>query len=720
VGLVVGLVGVVGLLARVPHEEPDDEPPSPVPAEPEPEPPRPVRPFAVNDARALPTELPPLPEVDLRPGLLPELVVRGIKLRHEGHVTWLDDPLFDGVLRQVRPQESDGAGVFYMTANMGREGDVLVRGGEVYTDVLRQLGVERETLSCSDARAGRLLLVTRDDAGLTAWLFGESGPIQRIDLGIDYDRAAGCEAHLDDRGHFVVQADRRAIWDGERITRAVAGTEIFQETRFGTSTACAPACSPYERDPKTEAFAAQIETTLGCEPRLRLEGAWLLGTCGAPDGPVARVALDGPCCDPQALPADPEREGLALTRTGDVVLRLDAQTLRLWTTTGELGPRMQLGDDDSLSTTGPALLLRGLPRLYVDARDTVNPPWAATPWVEPWGRYPGLIPSRRRAPEGGSDTRTAEQEKERILEEARTWRAALPTSISADVIKTATAHFGDDHDLRQNDKAVVDRRCGHVIWLDEHYIHGQPSSMQRVFPNSTRSPRCQRLDDFAPIHETTGYYDRSLIARTARGGLALAWRPPHEDDDEVGLTQLLRDGRPPRPPFHGWIDLGVRGAIDDEGSWSFLSNIVALRVGDRRLIINGALVHTLPLDAEPLRARPGANLLAAHGDRVIVCAPGCRSIDPGLGRPVTAAVLLDGAPPRLLIRDDSKAHALVHRDAPAQELPEHPLAAILREQFARRDRERREFTAEFAVWVEKAKKTDEEAEETAAEKDGRR
>ncbi|MEZ4385581.1 MAG: hypothetical protein R3A79_29960, partial [Nannocystaceae bacterium] len=383
--VVVGLV-IVALLLRVALEPPApaEERLASASGAPELALARPVKPFAVDGARALPARLPPLPEVEPRSGALPELEVRGVATHDEGHVTWLDDPVFEDILYDAERGRSDGASVYY---TRGGDRDLLIRGGELYTDVARQLGVEPSTRRCVDVRHGRFLFVAADDAeALTAWLFEREGPIVRIDLGMAAERSFGCEAYVQESGGFVVQADARAIWDGERITHAVATRGLLAPTPFNTSVACTPACTPYERAPATADFAAGIEAALACEEGidLQLVGPWLLGRCVSGGRPLARAALDGPCCDHALLPRPPGLTSATLTRAGDVALRYVDGSVDLWTVDGALSPR-QPPSLDLMITRPPALLLRGLPAIkegFGLGFGGARPPWAGMPWLD--------------------------------------------------------------------------------------------------------------------------------------------------------------------------------------------------------------------------------------------------------------------------------------------------------------------------------------------------
>ncbi|MEZ4384969.1 MAG: hypothetical protein R3A79_26805 [Nannocystaceae bacterium] len=615
--LVAGALGIAGLLRCVAAREPAEVAPAPAQEGPQLGPPRPVKPFAVDGARALPAQLPPLQPATLVSGQLPELEVRGIATRDEGHVTWLDDPIFADVLYDVDSWRLDGASVFYA---WGSARDVLIRGGEVYTDVARQLGHEHDDLRCVDVRGGRLLLVTRgvDDDALIAWLFDHEGPIQRFDLGISTAESHGCEAHLREDGAFVVQADSRAIWGGERITHALATRQLGERTPLNTSVACTPACTPYERAPTTARFAAGIESALTCEAgvRLQTEGPWLFGRCAEGVGPIARAALDGPCCDHALLPAPSGLLTATHTRTGDVALRFDDGTIALWTIDGALGPRTMIAAD-LVSARAPALRLRGLPAVL-------------SPSVAWDDRPPGAEMPRF---EGERDSRLS-----RLLVD-------LPRGPSpADL-----------------DPAPAGRRGVVVI---------------------------------AALPDHRG---RTTLGRDARGELFVAWRTTPPSPQDRGAT-LDRSDDPPAPPAPVWSALGVRGSLDETHGWEGLPRVTSLRVDEQRIVIEEDRVYALPLAAEPRALGRGSSLVAADGERLIACAPRCASIDPGLGRPVAAASLVSRSPPRLLVRDGA-SYGVVHLDAPREELPEHPFAAALREQLARRERERGEYLRAYDAWL---------------------
>ncbi|MCA9704237.1 MAG: hypothetical protein KDK70_00110, partial [Myxococcales bacterium] len=282
-------------------------------------------------------------------------------------------------------QASDGRTTFVAVRRQddGSFDDVVIRGGEVRTNVLRRLAdAKAHPGGCGAVHDGTLLLSAPvpDPAAETetvqaVWVMKPDGTITRHTLPAEAGTSAECkgavegavEGTVEGTERFSLFAQQLAEYDGERF-------RLDLEWRASQTTLtrplgpryCFAACSEHERAGTDPTLQAALEGALGdCYPRYAVYGDLVAARCQR-SGTAVRVHVpSGRVETLGGLPtSDHGADHLYLTRDGHVVVELALLMRRyaVWPAgASNLGAAQELELGEILAQTSPTVLVRGLP-----------------------------------------------------------------------------------------------------------------------------------------------------------------------------------------------------------------------------------------------------------------------------------------------------------------------------------------------------------------------
>jgi hypothetical protein len=651
-----------------------------------PEPFKVPEPTAPRVASGVPDRFPPIanprPESYTEDGI-PVMTVRAAAQQREGHVTWisrawnaLQIPLFEA---------TDGKRIYFAKTGVSQGfADVLIRDGQVYTDVIEAIsGVEPHPGGCAGAVDGRLLLSAPDHppqghGNQQVWTIQPSGEIEPVPLPEHTSSAEDCKVWLDPDGAFALGTFGIVVWDGQKFQ----GDNRWSAVRTEMATAkgprfCFGSCNAYEKSDDGGAAQGALDQALGgCHARYHVYQRWVVAECRR-ERKVGRIALGGSPEVIANLPRNANQYGdiIAVTERGDVVIGLDygMRSYVVWRAgSSQLSPVRQLGADEALAQSSPTLLVRGLPPRVPD--DSTG----AT-----------LLGTKIAFGAGGSTYGYNAITRPQEPRQAATERAkqVLPRSK-----KLVVAH-----------EAVVDLECGAYVrspigWEGMRIHDWSPPQLPPLLEAAVHDPPfCLPL---AQVVAVPGDPDL-LLARTRDGRLVAAWLPPPLPlPSGTGRFQP----KPPQPPpvqhprpGTGWFDIGRAEKIEglpglpapgedrDVASSSWRAGGAAVvTAGGVQILVTPHGTATLPPEVKPMSLlQYELGVYGAIGSRLVFCDGRCRILDPGPKRNLIAVV--PRARDLLVLGYEDGRNGLYRVPGQGGEpVADHPLAKALAQVIAKR------------------------------------
>ncbi|MBW2276201.1 MAG: hypothetical protein JRF63_01845 [Deltaproteobacteria bacterium] len=651
-----------------------------------PEPFKVTEPISQPDKPGVPERFPPIrdprPESYTEDGI-PVMTVRSTAQQREGQVTWISEAW--NALQIALFEATDGKRIYFAKTGVSQNfADVLIRDGQIYTDVIEALsGVEPHPGGCAGATDGRVLLSSPDHAPLghgnqKVWTIEPGGEVKPVELPEHTSSAEDCKVWLDADGAFALGTFGVLTWDGKQFA---GGNEWFSgRTEMAGARGprfCFASCNAYEKSDDGGAAQQALDQAIGgCYARYHVYQKWVVAECRR-ERKVGRIALGGSAEVITNLPKGRNDYGdiIAITERGDVVIGLDygMRSYVVWRSgSSTLSPVRQLGPNEALAQASPTLLVRGLPPRVPD--DSVG----AT-----------VLGAKIAFGAGGSTYGYHSIDRQQAARRAATDRAkrVLPRTRRLVVVH----------------EAVVDLECGAYVrspigWEEMRIHDWSPPQLPPLFKAAVYDPPfCLPLEQVVAV---PGDPDL-LLARTRDGRLVGAWLP----------TALpLPSGsshfhpKPPQPPpvqhpgpGSGWIDIGRADKIVgipglsapgedseiDSSSW-LAGGAAVITTGGTKILVTPHGPVTLPQKVTPLsmlQYEPG--VYGAVGSRLLFCDRRCRILDPGPKRKLIAAV--PRAKDLLVLGYDDGRNGLYRVPAHGgKPVPEHPLTNAIRQLIAKR------------------------------------
>lgn len=562
---------------------------------------------------------------------------------------WDVTPAWD-TLTYAQQQASDGVSTFVaVREHEGTWSDVVIRGGELRTNVLRRLAAApSHPGGCGAVSDGTMLLSAPvpNDAGSAApstvqavWVTKADGTLVRHVLPADAESSTACKGVVDGAGRFSLFTGPLVEHDGEgfELDRVWQASRTFLTEPLGPRYCFSAACSEQERAGTQAALVAALEGVLGeCYgyARYAAAGDIVAARCSS-TGTAVRVHVSSGKVETMAgLPVSHSlSDGLLLTRDGHMLIELAMLMRRyqVWpVSSNALSPWRSLELDEVLARTSPTLLLRGLPEPIPPVEVGAVLLGAPLPFDAV-----GVITRANTVLERGPSAHAA--------------RSARATAVlpPGDVV---LAH-----------EAAVELQCGAYVRAPvghegEPLVHDfDPPTMPALSPRAVHVPSpCLPLTE---VHALPGMPEL-LLAKTADGRLATAWLPPPLPLPEGGDRRRVElppgpPAAPPEPrPGSGWV---VHGAIDSiEGlratpapgtsaaalrGWQ-QGGAAVLQVDGVTIVVSPGGAWTVPsgTTAMAIQREPTPVLYGALGPLLVVCGDSCRTLDPGDGRDIVGVM----------------------------------------------------------------------------------